>query len=89
MRYQWKRFRRLLGGATGFVWLLCCSGVIFIGGEEETEWLMARMALAITADLSTGVSIWLFIVSHRELKKLSDIAVEMRAEQDAQGKKKP
>ena len=89
MRLQWKRFQRLLGGATGMVWLLCCSGIIFIGGEEDTEWFLARMSLVAMLVAATGVSLWLFIVAWRELKSLEALAMDLRqAEREQQRKKK-
>ena len=89
MRVQWKRFRRMLGGATGMIWLLCSSGVIFIGGEEEHQWFYARMALLCMLIASTVVSIWLFVAARRELKELDRVAVEMQAEEAQTAKKKP
>ena len=86
---QWKRFQRLLGGATGVVWMLCCSGIIFIGGEEDTQWFLARMALVVMLVAATGVSLWLFIVAWRERKSLEALAVDLRvAERNEQRKKK-
>ena len=82
MRVQWKRFRRLLGGATGLVWLMTSAGVIFIGGEEESEWFYARMALMFMLVASTGVSMWLFLAARRELKSLDRLAEEMLQEPD-------
>ena len=29
MRSQWKRFRNLIWGATGAIWLICSSGILF------------------------------------------------------------
>ena len=78
---QWKRFRRLLGGATGIVWLLCCGGVIFIGGGEEeaaSEWFLTRVAFVVMFIAATGVSIWLFISAWRELRRLEREAQEIR-----------
>ena len=79
---QWKRFRRFLGWATAVVWLLCCSGVIFIGGgggeEEVNEWFVTRMAFVVMFTASTGVSIWLFIVAFKELRRLAKEAEEIR-----------
>ena len=86
---QWKRFRHLLGGATGIVWLLCCSGIIFIGGEEDTSWFLSRMSLVVMLVASSGVSLWLFIVAWRELRSLEAMAMELReAEREEQRKKK-
>lgn len=89
---QWKRFRRFLVGATGVVWLLCCGGVIFIGGGEEgdaSEWFLTRVAFVIMFIAATGVSIWLFICALKELKRLEKEAAVMRqARGPKQGRKK-
>ena len=86
---QWKRFRRLLGGATGVVWLLCCSGIIFIGGEgEETEWFRTRVAFVVVFFASTGVSIWLFIAAFRELRRLEREARELRRSRGGKQRRK-
>ena len=82
MRVQWRRFRRLLGGATGLVWLMTSAGVIFIGGEEESQWFYARMALMFMLVASTGVSMWLFLAARRELKSLDRLAEELLQEPD-------
>ena len=88
---QWKRFRRLLSGATGIVWLLCCSGIVFIGGDDVTEWFVTRMAFVVMLVASTAVSIWLFIVACRELGRLEGEAKEMRQARGRKqrGKKRP
>ena len=75
---QWGRFRRLLSGATVIIWLLCCSGIVFIGGDDDTEWLVTRMALVIMLLAATGVSIWLFVVACKELGRLEIEAKKMR-----------
>lgn len=80
MRVQWKRFRRVLGGATGVVWLLCCTGIILMGGEEEIQWFWARMALLFMLASSTAVSLWLFFTAWREMRRLKDLAAEIRIE---------
>ena len=86
---QWKRFTRLLGGATGAVWLLCSSGIIFIGDEEDTSWFFARMALVAMLIGATGVSVWLFFVARREIVNLETLAMEIRlAEQEKNQVKK-
>ena len=88
---QWKRFRRLLGGATGVVWLLCCCGVIFIGGGEEgdvSEWFVTRIAFVVMFIASTGVSSWLFIAAFKELRRLDGEAVEMRQRRSPQAARK-
>ena len=66
MRLQWKRFKRLLGGATGMVWLLFSSGVLFLPEEEEGEtWFWARISLLVCLFISTVVSLWLYIAARR------------------------
>ena len=80
MRLQWKRFRRMLGGALGLVWLLCCSGIVFIGAEDDNEWFAARMALLAMLVASSGVTVWLFIVAQRELRSLRVMADTLRLE---------
>lgn len=81
MRAQWKRFRRVLSGATGVVWLMCCTGIILMGGEEETQWFWARMALLFMLASSTAVSVWLFFTAWREMRRLHDLAASIRIEQ--------
>jgi len=90
MLVQWKRFRRVLGGATGVVWLMCCSGIILLGDEEEIQWFWARMSLLFMLASSTGVSIWLFYTAWREMRELRGLAAEVRLEhmQAARDKKK-
>lgn len=64
MRLQWKSFKRLLGGATGMVWLLFSSGVPFLPEEEEGEtsfWL--RISLLVYLFISTVISLWLYIAA--------------------------
>lgn len=81
MLVQWKRFRRVLGGATGVVWLMCCTGILLLGGGEEIQWFWARMSLLLMLVSATGVSIWLFITAWREMRRLRDLAAEIRIEQ--------
>ena len=83
MRLQWKRFKRLLGGATVMVWLLCSSGIIFLPVEEteEVSWFWARIALLVCLVLSTVAGLWLFISARREIKKLERLGAEMRLEE--------
>ena len=82
MRLQWKRFKRLLGGATGLVWLLFSSGVLFLPEEEDGEtWFWARISLLVCLVLSTIVSVWLFFAARREIKRLEGVSADMRIEQ--------
>lgn len=91
MIVQWKRFRRVLGGATGVVWLMCCSGIILLGGDEELQWFHARMALLLMLVVSTAVSLWLFVAAWREMRRLDALAAEVRIEEVAEQReqKKP
>ena len=75
MRLQWKRFRRLLWGATGGVWVLCGSGIL-LAGEEDFLVRIALLAMLIT---STGLSLYLFWSARRETKELERKAIEIRA----------
>ena len=77
MSGQWKRFRRLVWGATGAVWLLCSSGILLLGEED----FLVRMALLAMFLLSTPAAAYLIIVSRRESKTLDRLAIEMRARQ--------
>lgn len=81
MRVQWKVFRRILFGATGFVWLLCSSGIILLKDDEQFQWFYARMSLLLMLVVSTGVSLWLFAVAWRELRHLKKMATELQLEQ--------
>ena len=64
MRLQWKRFKHLLSGATGMVWLLFSSGVPFPPQEEEDETsFWARISLLVYLFISTLVSLWLYIAA--------------------------
>jgi len=76
MRLQWKRFRRLLWGALGAVWLVCCSGIL-LAGEEQ---LLVRAALLVMLVASTVCSVVLFLIARRETKALERQALEIRAE---------
>jgi len=78
MSSQWKRFRRLIWGATGAtgaVWLLCSSGILLLGEEN----FLVRMALLAMFALSTFAAIYLLLVARRESKKLERLAIETRA----------
>ena len=75
MRLQWKRFRRLLLGATGAVWVLCSSGIL-LAGEEEFLVRIALLAMLVTA---TGLSLRYFWSAHREIKELERKTIEIRA----------
>lgn len=75
MSSQWKRFRRLIWGATGAVWLLCSSGILLLGEED----FLVRMALLAMFALSTFAAIYLLLVARRESKKLERLAIETRA----------
>jgi len=81
MRVQWKVFRRILLAATGVVWLLCSSGIILLKDDEQFQWFYARMALLLMLVVSTGVSLWLFVVAWRELRHLRRVARELRLTQ--------
>ncbi len=82
MRLQWKRFRRLLGGATGMFWLLCSNGVLFLPEEEDGEtWFWARISLLVCLFCSTIVSLWLYIAARREIKRLERVSADMRIEE--------
>ncbi len=82
MRLQWKRFKRLLGGATGMVWLLCSSGVLILPEEEDgVTWFWARISLLVCLFLSTIVSLWLYIAARREIKRLERVSSDMRIEE--------
>lgn len=74
MRLQWKRFRRLLWGATGAVWLVCCSGIL-LAGEDQ---LLVRAALLLMLVASTACSIRLLLTIRRETKALDRRAIEIR-----------
>jgi bacteriorhodopsin len=75
MSSQWKRFRRLIWGATSAVWLLCSSGILLLGEED----FLVRMALLAMFALSTFAAIYLLLVARRESKKLERLAIETRA----------
>ena len=75
MRLQWKRFRRLLWGATGAIWLVCCGGVLLAGDDQ----LLVRAALLLMLVASTACSIRLLLTARRETKALERRAIEMRA----------
>jgi len=81
MRVQWKRFQRVLGGATGVVWLMCCSGIILMGNQEEVQWFWARMSLLFMLASSTAVSLWLFYTAWREMRRLKALAADLRVAQ--------
>ena len=74
MRLQWKRFRHLLWGATGAVWLVCCSGIIL----AEEDQLLVRAALLLMLVASTVCSIRLLFTIRRETKALERRAIELR-----------
>ena len=76
MRLQWKRFRNLLWGGTGAVWLLCCSGILLV----DEKLFVVRIALLIMLAVSTGLGAWLFWAARREIKLLERKAIEARAE---------
>jgi hypothetical protein len=81
MRHQWRRFRRLLSGALGVVWLLCTSGILYLPTEEDpTQWYYARMALLAMLAASTLVTLWLWARATREIRHLSQRATEARLE---------
>lgn len=90
MLLQWKRFKRLLGGATGMFWLLCSSGVLFLPEEEDGEtWFWARISLLVCLLASTIVSLWLYIAARREIKRLERVSADMRIEEaEAQRQRK-
>ena len=88
MRVQWKRFRRVLRVTTVLVWLMCSGGIIFIGAEEENQWLYARMALVLMLIVSTGVSVWLLLLARRELKGLDQMVEEVRQQEETEPRKK-
>ena len=74
MQQQWRRFRRLVLGATGAIWVLCCSGVLLLPQEE----LIPRIALLLMLLSCTGVSIYLILVARREIKDLQRQTIEVR-----------
>ena len=90
MRLQWKRFKRLLGGATGMVLMLCSSGILFLPEEKEGEsWFWARISLLVCLVLTSVVSIWLYIVARREIKRLEALSTEMRLEEARAKQERP
>jgi small-conductance mechanosensitive channel len=88
MRQQWKRFRRMLWGAVGAVWLFCCVGILYL--TTFTESFVLPMALLLMLVLTTGVGLHLMIVVYRRLKELERMIVEQRAaELQEQAKRAP
>jgi hypothetical protein len=87
MRQQWRRFRQLLWGATGAVWLLCCTGII-LANEEQ---LLVRLALLLMLLLSSIYAIRLWLDARREIKGLERQAIELRVAMNEQkkGQSKP
>ena len=77
MQQQWRRFRRLVLGATGAIWVLCCSGVLLLPPED----LIPRIALLLMLLSCTGVSIYLMFVTRREIKDLGRQVIEARAQE--------
>jgi hypothetical protein len=77
MQQQWRRFRRLVLGATGAIWVLCCSGVLLLPAED----LIPRIALLLMLLSCTGVSIYLMLVARREIKDLGRQVIEARAKE--------
>lgn len=87
MRQQWRRFRQLLWGATGAVWLLCCSGIL-LASEEQ---LLIRLALLLMLLLSSIYAIRLWLGARGEIKELERQAIELRVAMNEQkkGQSKP
>ena len=75
MLLQWKRFKRMVWGATGTVWILCCSGVLLLPEED----FIVRIALLVMLVLCTIVSVYLLLVVRREVKELNRLTIETRA----------
>jgi len=79
IRQQWKRFRRLLWGALGGVWLFCCVGILYL--TEFQEGIALPLAMVIMLVISTVVGAYLHVVVYRRLKELDRMIIERRAEE--------
>ncbi len=76
MRSQWKRFRHILCMCTGIAWLVCCAGIVLLGHEDLPILLSMIFMLLIV----TGLFLYLFWMTRRELKSLDRQAIELRAQ---------
>lgn len=79
IRQQWKRFRRLLWGALGGVWLFCCVGILYL--TEFQEGIALPLAMLVMLVVSTVVGAYMHVVVYRRLKELDRMIIEKRAEE--------
>ena len=75
MQQQWKRFRRLIWGSAGAMWVLCGSGILLLSEEA----FIVRMALLVMLIVSVVLTIYLLVAARRERKRLDRLMIEMRA----------
>ena len=75
MQQQWKRFRRLVWGSAGAVWMLCGSGILLLAEEA----FIVRMALLLMLIVSVALTVYLLVAARRERKRLDRLTIEMRA----------
>ena len=85
MLLQWRRFRRLVVGATGAIWVICCSGILLLTDVD----LVIRLALLAMLVLCTIVCLYLVIVARREIKRLQRQASELRSQELLDGQTQP
>jgi hypothetical protein len=81
MKQQWRRFRQLLFGAVGVIWLFCCAGILF----APADYFWVRMSLLFMLAVSSLYALRLTWVAFRSLRKLDRRAAEIRAEETLAG----
>lgn len=82
MRHQWRRFRRLLLGAFGVVWVLCSSGLLLLRSEEDPPpWFYTRLAMMFMLVAASLFTVWLWSRASREIRSLGQQATEARLEE--------
>ena len=68
---QWQHFRRLVLITTGPIWTICWSGALLLPERNFIPWL----ALLAMFCLCTAVSIYLIVVTQREIKELDRLII--------------
>ena len=71
MSEQWQHFRRLILITTGGIWTICWSGALLL---PEGKFIPCLALLAMFC-LCTAVSIYLILVTQREIKELDRLII--------------
>ena len=77
MRQQWRRYQRLIGIGTIGLWIVCSSGILLLDDED----FIVRMALLAMFVLCTPLSLYLYLSTRKETRRLDREATQLRLQE--------